>query len=361
METRHASDPVNALIDRIELLKFSGASLQGAGWNGLTKLNQWVGEAEREGTWDSVRSTLGVNYLAAATADNDFHLMSSANGVFGSEAGDDVVIGGSGNDIFFSNVGHDLLDGGGGNDTLFGGVGNDTLAGGTGNDQLFGGVGDDRYEFNQGDGAELYLCGRGQDTCNTGAGKDVILFNKGDGQDTLSARSADGDTLSLGGNFAYSDLSLSKSNNNLVLKMGGSDQITFQDWYAKNLSKPALKLQVIAEAMTGFAAGGSHPLLDQKVETFNFSGLVQAFDAARTAAPALNAWTMSDALLRFQLAGSDSAALGGDLAYQYGKNGAVSGLSLTASQSVINDSHFGTQAQTLQPLAGLPAGALKMA
>jgi hypothetical protein len=154
---------------------------------------------------------------------------------------------------------------------------------------------------------------------------------------------------------------LRKAANDLVLSLGERDQITFQDWYARKSSRPALRLQVIAEAMAGFAAGGSDPLLDQKVESFNFSGLVRAFDAARTAAPALNVWSLSDALLKFQLAGSDAAARGGDLAYQYGKNGSVSGLSLTATHELINDSHFGRQSQALQPLAELPSPALRMA
>jgi hypothetical protein len=61
------------------------------------------------------------------------------------------------------------------------------------------------------------------------------------------------------------------------------------------------------------------------------------------------------------MAGSDAAAVGGDLAYQYGKCGSVSGLSLTATAELVNDSYFGRQPQTLQPLAELPSAALKMA
>jgi Ca2+-binding RTX toxin-like protein len=294
-------------------------------------------------------------------------------------AGDDVLRGGrrsdriyglDGNDTLYGKAGKDLLDGGAGNDSLYGGSGNDILDGGAGDDSLSdtagkavfnGGAGNDT--LTGGSRAELYLGGAGNDTCTTGGGKDVILFNKGDGQDSVAASSLHGDTLSLGGDFAYSDLGLRKSANDLVLSMGEGDQIIFQDWYAKKSSRPALKLQVIAEAMAGFAAGGSDPLLDQKVERFNFSGLVKAFDAARTArtAPALNAWSLTEALLKVQLAGSDSAAIGGELAYQYGKNGSVSGLSLTATQEVINDSHFGRQAQALQPLAELPSPALRMA
>ena len=121
-----------------------------------------------------------------------------------------------------------------------------------------------------------------------------------------------------------------------------------------------VNLQVMAEAMSEFSAGGSDPLLDQKVENFNFAGLAGAFDAARVANPGLTSWALTDALTQFQLAGSDTAALGGDLAYQYGKNGTLSGIGLTAAQQVIGDGSFGSQAQMLRPLAGLQEGAVRL-
>ena len=144
------------------------------------------------------------------------------------------------------------------------------------------------------------------------------------------------------------------------MKTGGTDQITFKNWYATTPSKPVLNLQIIAEAMADFDAGGSDPLRDQKVENFNFAGLAGAFDAARVANPGLTSWALTDALTQFQLAGSDTAALGGDLAYQYGKNGTLSGIGLTAAQQVIGDGSFGSQAQMLRPLAGLQEGAVRL-
>jgi len=164
----------------------------------------------------------------------------------------------------------------------------------------------------------------------------------------------------LGGNFAYTDLSFAKVANNLVLKVGATDQIAFQNWYAATPSKPVVNLQVIAEAMAGFNAGGADPLLDQKVENFNFAGLVGAFDTARSANPALTTWALSNALATFQLAGSNSAAIGGDLAYQYGKNGTLAGIGLSAAQEVIGNASFGGQAQTLRPLDALQTGAMRL-
>jgi hypothetical protein len=96
-----------------------------------------------------------------------------------------------------------------------------------------------------------------------------------------------------------------------------------------------LNLQVIAESMADFAPGGSDVLKDNKVETFNFAGLVGAFDTALVANPALTSWSMTNAMLSFHLgSGSDSAAIGGDLAYQYGRNSTLTGIGLNAAQSV---------------------------
>ena len=178
--------------------------------------------------------------------------------------------------------------------------------------------------------------------------------------DTFAAGGTGSDTLSLGGGVAYSDLMFSKSANDLVLKIGTSDEIDFKNWYAATPSKPVVNLQVIAEAMAGFNPGGADPMLDQKVENFNVAGLAGAFDAARAANPALTSWALANALATFQLAGSNSAAIGGDLAYQYGKNGTLAGIALGAAQSVIGDANFGTQAQTLQPLSSLQTGSVRL-
>ena len=271
------------------------------------------------------------------------------------------ALNGTGNDLanlLRGNTGNNVLNGGAGNDLLEGGSGNDTLTDPSGTALFNGGAGTDT--ITGGASAELFIGGSGNDTLTTGAGNDVILFNQGDGQDTFAAGGTGSDTLSLGGNFAYSDLAFSKSANDLVLKMGTADQITFKNWYAATPSKPVVNLQVIADAMAGFDAGGADPLLDQKVENFNFSGLVGAFDAARTATPGLTSWALTHALLDFQLAGSDTAALGGDLAYQYGKNGTLAGIGVTAAQEVIGASGFGTQAQTLRPLESLQAGSVRL-
>jgi Ca2+-binding RTX toxin-like protein/pimeloyl-ACP methyl ester carboxylesterase len=272
-----------------------------------------------------------------------------ANSIRGN-AGNDFLSGGAGNDKLNGAAGNDILEGGDGNDGLTDTSGTTLFNGGAGNDVLSGGV-----------AAEIYLGGVGNDTVTTGTGNDVVLFNEGDGQDTLVAGTTGSDTVSLGGGIAYTDLSFSKSSNNLVLRMGASDQLTFKDWYLGTTNRNVLNLQIVAEAMAGFSAGGSDALLDQKIENFDFKGLVGAFDDARAATPTLSSWALTNALTQFHLAGSDSAALGGDLAYQYGSNGTLSGIGVSTAQQVLGETGFGGQAQTLHPLAGLQVGTQRLA
>lgn len=137
-------------------------------------------------------------------------------------------------------------------------------------------------------------------------------------------------------------------------------QITFKDWYAATPSKPVSRLQVMAEAMAGFVEDGRNPLLDQKVENFNFTSLVGAFDAARAANSSLTSWALTNALTNFQLAGSDTAAMGGDLAYQYGKNGTLAGIGVTPALSTLSDTNLGTNPQALNSLASLQTGTVRL-
>ena len=65
-------------------------------------------------------------------------------------------------------------------------------------------------------------------------------------------------------------------------------------------------------------------------------------------------------LRQFRLSGSDDSALGGDLAYWYGKNGGLGGISLQAAQQVIGASGFGQDAQALRPFSGLQDGFVKL-
>ena len=121
-----------------------------------------------------------------------------------------------------------------------------------------------------------------------------------------------------------------------------------------------LNLQVILDASRDFDAGSVDPLRNRKVETFDFAGLVGAFDRARAASPGLTSWALTNALLQFHIAGQDDAAIGGDLAYWYGNKGTFAGMSITAAQQVIGAAGFGSDAQSLRPFSGLQDGFIKL-
>lgn len=76
--------------------------------------------------------------------------------------------------------------------------------------------------------------------------------------------------------------------------------------------------------------------------------------------PAISSWALSSALLNFHLSGSDSAALGGDLAYQYGHAGSNAGIGIQSAFDNLAAQGFGVTAQTLKPFSGLQEGLLKL-
>jgi len=100
---------------------------------------------------------------------------------------------------------------------------------------------------------------------------------------------------------------------------------------------------------------GTDPLINKKVETFDFAGIVTAFDAT-----GLSTWAISSALASNYLSGSDTAAIGGDFAQQYGVSGNFSAIGLTAAQRVLSDSACGASAQTYQSATAIQEGASKL-
>ena len=304
-----------------------------------------VTESAGAGT-DTVQSrithTLGTNIealiLTGTSAINGTD--NTLNNLLTGNSAVNTLTAGTGNDILQGNSGNDILKDTAGNNLLSGGVGTDTLTGASGH--------------------ELFIGGSGNDTITTGTGADIVAFNRGDGVDTVAISSGQDNTLSLGGGIRNTDLVFRKSNNNLILDTGNSESIVLKDWYVATTNKSVLTLQMIEEASIDFAPGGGNSLTDNKVEQFNFAGLVNQFDQARLANPALTSWALSNALLDFHLSGSDSAAIGGDLSYQYGKNNSISGIGLDAAQTVMNDPQFGSAPQGLQPLATLQQGAVKL-
>ena len=291
---------------------------------------------------DSVRSaisfTLGAN-LENLILIGGVNLSGTGNFL------DNLLVGNPGANTLAGGSGRDILQGLGGNDSLRNASGNTLFDGGTGADAMTGAG-----------GPELFIGGTGNDVITTEKGADIIAFNVGDGQDLVSPTGPADKTLSLGGGLGYQNLSFSKSRKDLILGLGGNDQVTFRDWYAGSGNRSVGNLQVITEVMSGYNPAGRDTLLDNKVENFNFAALANAFDAAGQ----VSGWALTNALLSAHLSGSDTAAIGGDLAYQYGKAGSLSGIGLTPAQDVLNAPQFGSSAQTLRPIQDLQQGQIRL-
>ena len=274
------------------------------------------------------------------------------------DADEDTLTGGPGADYLNGGSDKDVLDGGDGTDLLQGGTEADTLTGGSGNDLLDAGAHKDSLDG--GVGADLLAGGEGDDDLAPGVGPDVIAFNRGDGKDAVTGGASTEDTLSLGGGIRYQDLAFKRAGKDLVLETGGGELIEFEDWYDSAPQRPVLKLQVIAEAMADFDASSADSLRNKKVASFDFQGLTNAFDQARAQNPGLSSWALANALTQFHLGSSDTEALGGDLAYRYGLAGSLAGIAIDRAQEVIGSSQFGAAPQTLQPLATLQDGVVRL-
>jgi len=65
-------------------------------------------------------------------------------------------------------------------------------------------------------------------------------------------------------------------------------------------------------------------------------------------------------IVSFHLGGSDTAALGGDLAYQQGRFGNLANVGTVGAQNVLAGSRFGIATQTFQPLSSLQEGLVRL-
>ena len=311
-------------------------------------------------SWRTIRGTKHNDRLFG-TSGNDRIIGGKGNDRLWGRNGDDVLLGDSGNDRLDGGSGNDYLQGGKGKDQLNGGRGVDVLQGGSGDDRLtdtsgnnvFDG-GDGNDTLTDGNGDSMLVGGRGKDHLYLGGGYDIIAFNRGDGRDVVSTGKGGNATLSLGGGIRYEDLSLRRSGNDLILDTGnGNDRITFEKWYAGKKYQAVSKLQLVSEATLAGSSG-------EKIEVYDFTGLVSAYDAARKQHPGISKWALTDAQTQFHLGGSDSAALGGDLACQYGVNGTLAGIAINAAQGTVSSSQFGKQSQTLDSQSHLKDGLVKL-
>jgi trimeric autotransporter adhesin len=269
------------------------------------------------------------------------------------------LINGTGNaasNLLRGNEVRNILVGGGGIDILEGGGGNDSLSntggglfnGGSGNDTLTGGAGHD-----------LFIGGSGNDAVTTSTGRDVIAFNLGDGTDTVSSSTTLDNTLSIGGGATYADLLFERSGNNLILKVGASDQITLTNYYTGS-NHSLGTLQIVIEGTSDYDTNSANAMNNKKIESFDFDGLVAAFDAARANDPMLTSWALTNALLEEHLGGSDAAAIGGDLAYEYARFGSLGAVSSVPALDVLAAGTFGQSTQNFQGAVGMQDGSPRL-
>ncbi|NHZ81452.1 hypothetical protein F2P44_19540 [Massilia sp. CCM 8695] len=259
--------------------------------------------------------------------------------------------GNSGNNLIQGNSVANALNGLAGFDLLFGGAGNDALSDNSTEANLFsGGSGAD--SLTGGAANELFIGGVGNDSVNVQGGVDLHAFNRGDGQDVVTAFGGNDDTVSLGHGIVFADLALKKVGAELILTTGAGDQITFKNWYGSGGGSVST-LQVVTAGGSDYQPGSASIINDNKVELFDFAGLVGQFNQARLANPALTSWNMAQSLAAFSRGGSDSAAIGGDLAYHYAVDGDLSAVGMNAALAIIGSASFASATQTL-----LAAGAL---
>ena len=277
----------------------------------------------------------------------------TGNDIIYAGPGGDTAYGEGGADYLAGSTGKDVLDGGWGADVVEGSLGNDVLRDPGGNNALLGGMGAD--DIAGGEGSDFIAGGWHDDTISTGAGANLVAFNHMDGRDTILPSAGAANTLSLGGGIDYDDLAFRRNGNDLVLETGSNDSITFKDWYLDAVNRNFVTLQTVEE---GRYANDALP--DGKVQAFDFQVLVERFDLARASNPSLNRWSLMDGLLEAHLGSSDTAALGGDLAYWYGTDGALSGMGLSAAQEVLNDPQFGVGLQMVHQWSQLDVGAVRL-
>jgi len=374
------------LPDHVENLTLTGTAATSATGNALD--NVLVGNSAKNvltgGAGDDVLDGGGgADTMAGGTGDDAYHVDTTSDKITeNADEGMDLLhsavsltlprsveylmlsgeaaLDGSGNALanyLRGNSSTNALNGGRGNDILEGGAGNDVLTDTSGNALLHGGSGDDAVTG--GAGAELFIGGSGNDTVITGTGTDVIAFNRGDGADIVGASKGGDNTLSLGNGIGYSDLSFRVQGKDLILDVGNAESVLFRDWYARS-GQSVGTLQVVLDSTDEYDPTSTSPILDHRVERFDFMGLVGQFDQARQADPGLTSWDLLNALGQYHLGGSDSEAVGGDLAYWYGRNGSLTGMDVLAAQEVVGGADFGASLQALRPFSGLQTGAVRL-
>ncbi len=252
------------------------------------------------------------------------------------------------NNAIKGNAGNNTLNGAAGTDVLQGGAGNDVLTDTSGRGVHDGGDGADA--LTGGTDRQFFAGGAGDDTFTPGGGADVIAFNRGHGADSVNAPTTGtglgerNDVISLAG-VSYGELRFARDVNDLVLRLGGAgDSVRLKGWYAASGNQTVSQLQVIVDTTSDYDIASSDTLRNKRIARFDFAALVVAFNSAGSP----NDWSIPPAALRTAYSGgSDTDAVGGQLAYRYARDGNLTGIDFGAAVGVLSDTAFGTSVQAI--------------
>jgi hypothetical protein len=154
--------------------------------------------------------------------------------------------------------------------------------------------------------------------------------------------------ICIGGEALYSNLGFVASGSGLQLKVG-NNSVGLGGWYDTPGEKTISVLQIVIEGTRDYDPDSADPMNNQKIQAFDFLGLVSAFDAARATG---QKFSVANHLADFRLWGSDTEAIGGAIAYQYARTGTLDALTYDQMRAVISDPAFADSAQSIDALAG---------
>ena len=294
LESKRGTDERNALIDLVELNRYTTATLRAVSFDGIAQLRSWIDALPGSSPLRAELTSLDVLNASASTG----------------TARRDIFLGDANANSFSAGDGDDLVDGGAGNDTMYGGVGDDVLTGGAGNDTLYG---DGDGVYGSASGNDVLDGGAGNDVLRGSFGSDTYLFGRGDGQDTLyNATNVFGSTDPLSGKqdvlqfkagVAASDVTLTRSGEDLVARINGTtDQVAISYYFSGD----------------GVTSGGN------AVEKIRFADGT-TWDLAQVKAAVLQSTAGNDAITGYATDDILGGAGGNDTLYGRGGNDSLSG------------------------------------
>ncbi|WP_304440712.1 calcium-binding protein, partial [Rhizobacter sp. Root1221] len=195
LEAFKAVDEAGAFRDLVALVRYAAPTLKAAGFDAAALLRSWISALPANSP--TRNAVAGLDVVLAGS--------SPVNGNSASQ----LILGDSLGNAIYGGGGNDYIDAGAGDDnTIFGDAGDDTIDGGAGNDWLNGGQGADTY---------LFGWGSGKDTINNAA------------SDPLGPTP---DTVLMGAGVTPSNVRVTRTANELVLRLSGSDdQLTILNYF----------------------------------------------------------------------------------------------------------------------------------